>query len=293
MKRFSPAVTAFITTARKYVGYKSELGGRTSFGERVGYDATVWSGAFIDVIARESGLDLPSFVYSPAALAEFTRKKLTARKPQPGDIAIFNFSSTTVINGSNFASPHVGLVVDTRELTSNGRFLTIEGNVTGSTSYQQFDGVHQKIRYTTDVVIFCRPANFERGVRKFVRTAAAAAWKLVTDVRAKFSAADRIEISQLEEAAAQLLTVDVKKLTNGSKNKHVTAVQLALSLVTDISGAEEGKWDAATASAFARFQRNIGRVGGQANGKPEVLTLQRLARDTNLFQVATDAIVTE
>jgi hypothetical protein len=285
VKRSNPAVDAFIATARKYVGYKSELLGRNIFGERVGYDATVWSGAFIDVIARESGLDLPSFVYSPAALAEFFKNGQLRKKPQPGDIAIFNFASTTTTNGSSFAAPHVGLVVDTRELTSNGRFLTIEGNVTGSTSYQQFDGVHQKMRYVTDVVAFARPANFERGIRKFVRTAAAAIFQLTAWVRKKFSAAERIELVQLEEAAAQLLTVDVKKLIIGTKNKHVTAVQLALSQVTDISGAEEGKWDAATASAFARFQRTIGRVGSQANGKPEVTTLQRLAAVTKLFAI--------
>lgn len=291
MKRSNPAVDAFIATARKYVGYKSELLGRNIFGERVGYDATVWSGAFIDVIARESGLDLPSFVYSPAALAEFFKNGQLRKKPQPGDIAIFNFASITTNNGSAFAAPHVGLVVDTRELTSNGRFLTIEGNAAGSTSYQQFDGVQQKMRYVTDVVAFARPANFERGIRKFVRTAAAASFQLTAWVRKKFSAAERIELVQLEEAAAQLLTVDVKKLITGTKNKHVTAVQLALSQVTDISGAEEGKWDAATASAFARFQRIIGRVGSQANGKPEVTSLQRLAKETGLFNLASDATV--
>ena len=281
MKRIDPAVTAFILTARKYVGYRSELLGRNSFGERVGYDATVWSGAFIDVIARESGQDLPSFVYSPAALAEFQRNGQLRKKPQPGDIAIFNFSSTT----NQFAAPHVGLVIDTRELTSNGRFLTIEGNVTGSTSYQQFDGVHQKIRHTTDVAVYCRPANFERGIRKLLRDAAAASFKLTASIRKKFSAADRIEIQQLEEAAAQLLTVDIRKLQPGLKNRQVTAVQLALSLLTDINGAEEGKWDAATASAFSRFQRNIGRVGQDANGAPEMTSLIRLAKETGLFNV--------
>ena len=292
MKKFSPA-DALIATARKYVGYKSDLGGRNIFGERVGYDATVWSGAFIDVIARESGLDLPSFTYSPAALAEYLRNGLVTKSPQPGDIAIFNFSSITTINGSNFAAPHVGLVVDTRELTSNGRFLTIEGNVTGSTSYQQFDGVHQKIRYVTDVAVFCRPADFERGVRKFVRTAAAASFQLLNRIRAKFTAADRIELSQLAEAAAQLPTVDVKKLIQGTRNKQITAVQLALGQVTDISGAEEGKWDAATASAFSRFQRTIGRVGSQANGKPEVNSLQRLAQITGLFILTEGVTVKE
>jgi hypothetical protein len=285
MKRFSPPVDAFIKTARKYVGYKSDLGGRNIFGERVGYDATVWSGAFIDVIARESGLDLPSFAYSPAALAEFTRKKLTARIPQPGDIAIFNFASTTTVNGSQFAAPHVGVVIDTRELTSNGRFLTIEGNAAGSTSYQQFDGVHQRIRHVTEVVTFCRPADFERGIRKLMRAAAAAWFQLTAWIRSKFDADQRIEIAQLAEAAAELLTVDLRKLQPGSRNKQVTVIQLALSRVTDISGAEEGKWDVATASAFARFQRNIGRVGSDATGNPDVSSLKRLAAMTQLFVI--------
>lgn len=287
MKKTNPAVDAFIATARKYVGYKSELLGRTSFGERVGYDATVWSGAFIDVIARESGQHLPSFVYSPAALAEFSRNGLLRSKPQPGDIAIFNFASITTDRPSVFAAPHIGLVVDTRELTSNGRFLTIEGNVTGSSSYQQFDGVHQKIRHVTDVAVFCRPANFERGIRSFVRTAAAACRKMVTALRVKLTdPGARVEVAQLEEAAAQLQTVDFKMLRPGTKNKHVTVIQLALSQVTDIQGAEEGKWDAATASAFSRFQRSIGRVGSAASGQPEVTTLQRLAKETNLFELS-------
>jgi hypothetical protein len=283
VKRISPAVTAFILTARKYVGYKSELLGRNSFGERVGYDATVWSGAFIDVIARESGQNLPSFVYSPAALAEFTRIGQLRKKPQPGDIAIFNFSSN---NSNQFTAPHCGLVIDTREFKSNGRFMTIEGNVTGSTSYQAFDGVHQKIRYATDVIAFARPANFERGIRKLIRDAGSAWFKLVARLRMKLTdPGARVEQAQLEEAAAQLLTIDIRKLHPGSKNKQVTVVQLALSQVTDLQGAEEGKWDQATASAFSRFQRNIGRVGQDANGAPEATSLARLAKETNLFNV--------
>ena len=293
MKRISPAVTAFILTARKYVGYRSELLGRTGFGERVGYDATVWSGAFIDVIARESGQHLPSFVYSPAALAEFTRDGQLRKTPQPGDIAIFNFASIAPNNGSQFGAPHCGLVVDTREFKSNGRFITIEGNVTGSTSYQSFDGVHQKIRYTTDVVTFLRPANFERGIRKLIRDARSASSKLAASVRMKLTDPEaRVEQAQLAEAAAQLQTVDIRKLQPGSKNKQVTVVQLALSQVTDIQGAEEGKWDTATASAFARFQRNIGRVGQDANGSPEATSLARLAGETKLFNVDGPATLT-
>jgi hypothetical protein len=164
--------------------------------------------------------------------------------------------------------------------------MTIEGNVTGSTSYQAFDGVHQKIRYATDVIAFARPANFERGIRKLIRDAGSAWFKLVARLRLKLTdPGARVEQAQLEEAAAQLLTIDIRKLHPGSKNKQVTVVQLALSQVTDLQGAEEGKWDQATASAFSRFQRNIGRVGQDANGAPEAASLARLAKETNLFNV--------
>jgi hypothetical protein len=280
-----PAADAFIAAARKYVGYKSELLGRTSFGERVGYNATVWSGAFIDVIARESGQHLPSFVYSPAALAEFMRDGLLRSKPQPGDIAIFNFASSSTYDGDQFAAPHCGIVIDVRELSTDGRFLTIEGNTAGSTSYQAFDGVHQRIRHTTDVVAFCRPANFERGIRRWKLQARIYFQRMISRIRVKFQQDRRLEMEQLALAAENPLTVDLKMLKPGTRNKHVTAVQLALSLLTDITGAEEGKWDAATASAFARFQRIIGRVGSDVTGTPELSTLKRLAAETKLFAI--------
>ena len=120
----------------------------------------------------------------------------------------------------------------------------------------------------------------------FVRTAAAACISTLVKLRSKLTDREaRVEVAQLTEAAAQLLTVDIRKLQPGLKNKHVTTVQRALSLLTDINGAEEGKWDAATASAFARFQRNIGRVGSEANGAPEYQSLKRLAAETNLFAI--------
>jgi hypothetical protein len=275
----------FVQTARKYVGYTSELLGRNSFGERVGYNTTVWSGAFIDVIARESGLDIPSFVYSPAALAEFLRNGQVVKTPRPGDIAIFNFASTSTHAASAFNSPHCGIVTDVRHLSTNGQFVTVEANTTG-TQYQQQDGIYVKLRHLTDVVTFCRPATFNGPVRKLLAAARRSGLQLLTKVKRIFNQELKLELDQIQEAASLQPTVDIKMIRPATKNKQIAAVQLALSTVVDLIGAEQGKWDQVTASAFARFQRNIGRVGSDASGMPDLQTLQRLAKDTGMFQVS-------
>jgi hypothetical protein len=71
-----------LDAARQYLGYKTELGNRSMFGLRVGYETAPWSGAFIDVIAREAGLHVPSCVYTPTALADFIKNEKTKESGQ-------------------------------------------------------------------------------------------------------------------------------------------------------------------------------------------------------------------
>jgi len=281
MKKIAAAkLELFLATARKYIGYHSELLGRNAFGHKVGYDSAPWSGAFIDVVAREAGLNLPSFTYTPAALAEMLRSGNVSRRPRPGDIAIFNFSSTGIQGAaaSAFNMPAAGIVVDVRELRTNGRFLSIEGNATGATSYQDKDGVHQRIRHLTDVVIFCRPAEFESPrMRRILQLLT----NLVKKLRGQLT--DKLETKGLEELTSQPETVRLRNFKPGTRNRSIEVIQLALSQVTDLQGAERGKWDAASTAACARFQRNIGRVGLEATGALDIRTLERLSKDTGLF----------
>jgi hypothetical protein len=276
------AAANFIATARKYLGYQSELLGRNAFGQRVGYDSLPWSGAFIDVVAREAGLNLPSFTYTPAALAEFIRQGNISRTPRPGDIAIFNFPSTNLqgVAASAFDMPAAGIVSDVRELRTNGRFLSIEGNSTGSSAYQNKDGVHQRIRHLTDVVIFLRPEEFQV-------SAARSIFQLLTNLGRKLTGAapGKLELEILAAAATSNETVRLNKLRAGTRNKNIELIQLALSQVTDLQGVERGVWDGATASAFARYQRIIGRLGTDCTGVPDAATLNRLSKDTGLFKL--------
>lgn len=277
-------VEIFIATARKYLGYQSEIMGENMFGRYVGYDLSPWSGAFIDVVARECGLKLPAFTYVPSGLMEFIRSNGVYRKPRPGDIAVFAFPSVTSNKGpagGSFEMPSAGIVVDVREFKRTGRFVTVEGNTTGESKHQQRDGVHQRIRHSTDVILFCRPAEFQSSAAWF-------AARLLTKLGRKLAGLhpDPIEINGLQELTKETVPVKLPALKTGTRNRSIEVVQLALSRVTDIKGAERGKWDAATASAFAAYKRSIGMVAVNNQGEVDRASLERLAADTGLFKVA-------
>ena len=277
-----PHVELFISTAQRYLGYNSEILGRNMFGQKVGYDTGPWSGAFIDVVARESQVNIPSFVYSPAGLAECIRSGAISRAPKPGDIAIFNFSSMSGHEPEPFGMPHCGIVTDVQEFTKSGRFVTVEGNTEGASTFTKKDGVHQKIRNVTDVVIFCRPV-FSNGKIRSRSTFYERLMRLTDPARTRITGD---ELAEIQEAAR---TPSILKLNgeirHGDRNKRIETIQLALATVTDLRGCEPGKWDSITAAACARFQRNIGRTGSDVTGLPDPGTLKRLSKDSGVFRL--------
>jgi hypothetical protein len=283
-KKKDPAAAAelFIKTAQQYLGYVADLGGRNIFGQKVGYDSRQWAGAFIDVCAKDAGLQLPSFTYTPAALAEFIRQGNFSREARPGSIAIYNFSSEIGHAADQFGMPHAGIVVDVREFSSTGRFIAVEGNTEGTTTYTKKDGVHQRIRTINDVVIFCHP-KFDGGARAGSQTFNERLMRLLDRGRTSYNSSDIVE---LEAAAKQPVKLFINsEIRPGDRNKKIETIQLALATVTDLRGCEPGKWDAITSAACSRYQRMIGFVGKDATGLPDVNTLRRLAKQTGLFEI--------
>jgi hypothetical protein len=269
------AAELFIKSAQRHLGYHAEQLGRNKFGAKVGYDATPWAGAFIDVCARDAGLKIPSFVYTPAALAEFIRSGNFSRVPALGSIAIYNFSSNVGHAADAFGQPHCGVVTDVREFETTGKFITIEGNTTGSTVHQNKDGVYQKVRSINDVLVFCHPLRAAR------RTFNEWLMKAMDRGRTRFNGED---VKAIEETASAALVLKLDRdIAHGDRGKKIEVIQLALATVTDLRGVTPGKWDTVTAAACSRYQRMIGYVGKDATGLPDVNTLRRLARDTGLF----------
>jgi hypothetical protein len=277
-----PHVELFVTNAQKYLGYSSEMLGRNMFGQKVGYDSGPWSGAFIDVVARESQVNIPSFVYSAAGLAQCIRSGAISRAPKVGDIAIYNFSSISGYEPDPFGMPHCGIVTDVQEFMKSGRFVTVEGNTGGPGQLSTKDGVHQKIRHVTDVLIFCRPA-FTNGKIGSRSTFYERLMKLIDPARTRITGD---EIKELEKAASAPSILRLNgEIRSGDRNKRIELIQLALATVTDLRGCEPGKWDAITGAACARFQRNIGRTGSDVTGLPDIGTLKRLSKDSRIFKL--------
>lgn len=268
-----------INTASSYLGYQAGPMMRNQFGERVGYNNQPWSGAFIDVIARECGLQLPSFVYTGTGLAEAINLGLVQSRPRPGDIVIFRFASENA--ASAFAMPHIGLVTDTRELSSTGRFITIEGNSRPANAKygQDTDGVNQRVRHLGDALTFIRPG-YNRSL-----SPGNLLIKLIMKLSGPRAKKTKLETAAIEEAARENRTVVPAALRPGLRNRQVEVVQLALGVAVGLQGAQRGSWDSSTANAFANFQRKVGYVGTDANGIPDLASLKRLGQDTGLFRV--------
>lgn len=281
-KKAPAAAELFIKIAQQYLGYTADLGGRNIFGQKVGYDSRPWSGAFVDVCAKEASLEIPAFVYTSAALAEFIRSGNFSREARPGSVAIYNFSSETGQAADQFSMPHCGIVIDVREFQDTGRFIAVEGNVEGTTTYTKKDGVHQRIRTINDVVLFCHP-KFDGRPSAGRQTFSERLMAWMDRGRTKFDGPEIEEIAAASKQPVKLLMSG--EIKHGDRNKRVEIIQLALATVTDLRGVQLGKWDGTTAAACARYQRIIGFVGRDATGLPDLTTLKRLAKDTGLFSI--------
>lgn len=265
------AASLLVQIAKSHIGFQAGADSRNRFGEAVGYNSNPWAGAFVDVCAREAGLQIPACVQTASAIAEFIRNGQIQSRPLPGDIVFFNFSSAA----SAFGMPHCGIVTDVREYSVSGKFLTVEGNVdNGHPRYEREykDGVYQRVRHQTDVLMFARVAPQLPD-------------KLLTSVMKFFKRRPLLETQEIQEAAKEQLKVEPEMIKPQRRSKQIEVVQLALAVMVDLKDAKRGYWDFTTMNAFARYQRNIGYVGEDADGIPNIHSLQRLARDTGLFQV--------
>lgn len=243
----------FLLTAQGYLGYTASADGSNYFGQRVGYNGKglPWDGAFIDVCARESGLRLTACVYTPVALSRFLRENRVYNKPQRGDIVFFETSTAA----RDFGPPHVGIVTDVSKFLTDGVFATIEGQTSNGLprGSNLADGVYQRLRTSTDVIAFARP-DFSLSTQQPL---------LPTDV--------------------ELPTIKPAQVQPTIRHKSVLLLQDALTEVTGISGFNRGTMCIKTKAAYAFFQRGIGQV--DANGTPDLGSLQRLANETRMFRV--------
>ena len=247
---------SFIAEAQSHLGTRFRAGTLSPFAQRVGYAGhdLPWSGAFIDCVARDTGLLLPACVQTAAGLAEFIRAGRLTEKPRPGDIVFYAWSTVP-----GFGMPHVGVVTETDRYKSQGIFAAIEAQVSSGLpkASKDRDGVFLRARVRNDVLAFVRP-EFKH----------------------------RPAIGETPETAAKISIRSIK--ASNKPNLDTEALQRALTLKCDLQGYTPGIFDAKTKLALARWMRSIGFVGADAEGEPELNALERLGRETGLFHVTTE-----
>ena len=145
-----------LSTASRHVGYVAQANRNSIYGQKVGLPNQTWNGAFLDVVFFEStaSLDVPTFTYTPSALAYFVEKNRLYGKPRRGDIVFYAFPTE-----DGLTQPHVGIVTDTSMWKVNRSFKAIEGQTDSGLprGSRDKDGVYERIRYITDVLVFARP----------------------------------------------------------------------------------------------------------------------------------------
>lgn len=241
-----------VNQARAWLGFQTRANDSTPFGEATGYNnQPVWSGLFIDYVFFKAGVRIPSCAHTGSGLAEFMKAYRVYQYPRPGDIVFFSFGT-----GERFSMPHCGLVVDTTGWKDAGLFKTIEG-ATGSglpKGDSGLAGVYERVRSRHEVIGFARP---------------------------KFRPApEKKEVTGRHE-------VKLDSIRPGRRNKSIGLVQASLLKVTGLGRVTPDLFDDETQRAYARFQRNLGYVGPDANGLPDMRSLQALGDLSSNFRVAT------
>lgn len=243
---------AFVAQARSHLGYRTRTGLDSYYAGLVGYQGLAWNGAFVDVVARETGLLVPACVNTTSGLAEFIRMRRWHARPEPGDIVFYNFPTGT----DGLAHGHVGIVTDTREWKRLGKILAVEGMTDSGLPKQNiktFDGVYERVRTRHEILGFGRP-DYRPGRER------------PTDVDG-------------------LPEIKLAALRPGKRNGQVERVQRALAVKTGLRGQRPGEWDGLTLTAYAQWQRLIGYVGKDVTGMPDEPSLSRLGRETGYFRV--------
>lgn len=115
------------------------------YGRTVSGSAYPWCMVFVQWVFAQVGKKLPYLTASCSALLDWYRRnnpKSVVKTPQPGDIVIYNFG-------------HTGIV----ESVGNGTITAIEGNTSPGTSGSQDNGgmVCRRTRKTSTVTAYIRP----------------------------------------------------------------------------------------------------------------------------------------
>lgn len=261
MTKRSQIKQLFISHVESFIGYTAPASQPDMFSIAIGQPGVHWNGAFIDVCAKRSGLQLPSHVLTNVALAAAFQENRMHARPAVGDIVFVE--SSTDPSQLPFNQPHVGVVTDVSAWDRHGMFQCVEAQTSSGmpkgTALR--NGVYKRTRYKYEVIGFARP-NFSR---------------TVDDKTAEAPDPGKLSTNRpLEVVRSSMMRL-------GLKHPHVRLIQLALAETVGLKGAVKNEYDHKTRSAYAHFQRTLGQIN--PDGIPDPNSLRALSQVTKFFDV--------
>lgn len=243
-----------VEAAQRQVGYHAQPEKRSAFSPRT-FEGTEWNGSFINRVLTDAMETEPevSFQSTVTALAFYMGRNRVYRKPRVGSIVFFAFAADPA---EWDRQPHVGVVT---EVNADGSFRTVEGQTfTGKPQgIQLADGVHERLRFGTDVIGFVRPEP---------RTEHAASAEPTKVQMTYFDSNGKTVARAIETVQTALATVR----PGWMPSKRV-------GLFT------KGKRDGVFKSALGRYARETGMVRNRGEITTELVN--RLSKDAGTFQI--------
>lgn len=270
-KSEKPGRVIFFEEAEKYLGHRCRLGSVNEFGRRTGYGShdAPWDGAFLDCVARDAGLvGLPGLTATVSGLSELVKARRIVSVPSRGDLVFFAFPVT-----GYFTGPHVGVVADGSRFAAYGEIDVLEAQVPSPLPRgpKDPDGIYVIRRSIHDVFAFAQP-NLRKRPEQDVKTQTGTKITLAHLRSGRLNDATGL----VQQALLQVLH---------APNTGLSGLGRTLRLDGHAGLSVSKRWDGSTRRAFARYQRSIGYVGPDANGEPELRSLQRLGLDSGLFEI--------
>lgn len=245
LKRNKKRAASIVEAAGRHVGYHAQPSKRNAYSPNR-YDGKDWNGVFIDRVLRdafETDAEV-SFVSTVTALGYFmSRNRVYRKRLVAGDVVFFNFATDPQEWDHQ---PHVGVVTDLRP---DGSFRTVEGQTFSGKpqGLQIADGVHERLRFPTDVLGFVRP-----------------------------------QPRTVPTVNGEPATVKMRYFDSNGKTvaRAVETVQRALNRVRPAWTFNRGKRDGVFKSAFGRYARETGAV--ENRGEITERVLHTLGDETGL-----------
>lgn len=257
---------AVLNVAVSRIGYLEGYNNDTEFGRWYGLNYNPWCDMFVSWAAASVGATdvVGKFAYCPSHVNWFRARGQWGSQPRKGAVVFYQWS----LNG---VADHVGLV---RDVYSDGRIQTVEGNTSSGAAGSQSNGngVWGRIRSQSYVLGY--------GYPNYAQPSTSAGSSIPTAGGLVVGKGPKVSMEHIRVAIQVDGPAADGHLTGFSPEVKLVEQSLAVQgcLPIALADGSAGTSTFGPGSAYQRWQRALGYRGSDADGYPGVASMTELGR---------------